>query len=58
VNLTQSQQAKNLSDLRVHSVDTADADNEGDLGFGLPVESTSLAGAAVQLDQRGPGRVP
>lgn len=50
VDLAQTEQLQDLAGLGVHSVDTADADDEGQLGLAGHVEAALLLGVALQAD--------
>ncbi len=50
VNLTEAEQLEDLTGLGVNTVDTANTDHKGQLGFGLTVEVTSFLGLAAEED--------
>jgi len=52
VDLSQSQELQDLSRLGIHSVDTSDTDDYGELGLGLDEEVASRAGLSAEVDER------
>ena len=56
VNLAETEKLENLLGLRLHSIDTTDTDDKGDLGLGLTVEVSTLLGLAAKEHTRSLGR--